>query len=410
MQLREVFTPGGLPSVTYVSRGHLQLENSLNEALARGFSFIVVTGPTKSGKSVLCRRVLPNDRIVPVEGGQIRSEADFWNHIGFRLNIASTATKSRALTSATSSSGEAGGGIPAILQGKASTSQSDSDQTTSTLAYTNVPMLAAIQALLRTKSALMVDDFHYIEPQLQKRIIQSLKGPVFEGLPVVLLAVPHRAFDPVMVEQEVEGRIKHIPIPNWALDDLILIPNRGFSALNVSVERTIQRKMCDESFGSPHLVQEVCSEFCIKNGIFTTEPLQRALDDTRLQEAYRAMAESKGFPVYEKLKRGPEGRRRRRLRRLRDGGEADLYTAILDSVARLGPRMTTSLEDIRGSLRAVFAEDAQSPSRAEVVSCLASMSQVAKRLEGEPAIEWVPDEGELEIIDPFLLFCLKWSK
>jgi hypothetical protein len=84
----------------------------------------VATGPTKSGKSVLCRRALGNGKIIAVEGGQIRSEADFWNHVAFQLNIASTASRSRADTSTTSLGGEAGGGIPGILQGKGSLTES----------------------------------------------------------------------------------------------------------------------------------------------------------------------------------------------------------------------------------------------------------------------------------------------
>src|SRR5262249_28737359 len=117
-RLRDVFTPGGLPSVTYVSRDHLELEKKLSDALARGFAFTVVTGPTKSGKSVLCRRVLETSPLVIVEGGQIRSEADFWTHIAYQLNIASGATKTRTETSTTTVTAEGSGGFPGIFQAK----------------------------------------------------------------------------------------------------------------------------------------------------------------------------------------------------------------------------------------------------------------------------------------------------
>jgi archaellum biogenesis ATPase FlaH len=96
VQLRDVFTPGGLPSVTYVSRDNLELESKLLEELARGFAFTVVTGPTKSGKTVLCRRVLEQKPLVLVEGGKIRSEADFWNYIAYELQIASGISKTQS--------------------------------------------------------------------------------------------------------------------------------------------------------------------------------------------------------------------------------------------------------------------------------------------------------------------------
>ena len=59
LQTKQVFTPGGQPTVTYIDRAHLGLESALKRAMARGFSIISVTGQTKSGKTVLCRKVVP---------------------------------------------------------------------------------------------------------------------------------------------------------------------------------------------------------------------------------------------------------------------------------------------------------------------------------------------------------------
>lgn len=88
LKLKQVFTPGGQPSVTYVSRDHLQLETAVKEALARGYAIIVVTGPTKSGKTVLCNHVLAQQGVsVSIEGGQVRNEADFWNQLAHDLEI-----------------------------------------------------------------------------------------------------------------------------------------------------------------------------------------------------------------------------------------------------------------------------------------------------------------------------------
>jgi hypothetical protein len=408
-RLRDVFTPGGLPSVTYVSRDHLELEKKLSDALARGFAFTVVTGPTKSGKSVLCRRVLETSPLVIVEGGQIRSETDFWTHIAYQLNIASGATKTHTETSTTTVTAEGSGGLPGIFQAKGGSTQASADQKLASLNYNNVMVIATITQLLERKTSLMVDDFHYIDPLIQKAIIQALKSAVFKGLAVFLIAVPHRAFDPVTVENEVEGRFKHIAIPQWALDDLIRIPNLGFPALNVEVERSIQRRICEDSFGNPHLVQEICSEFCLKNNVTETQTKVLALDSGLLEPTYREMAESKGFPTYQRLKRGPEGRRARRLR-MKEGGEEVIYTAIITAVARLGPKTITDFVDIRASLREIIAPAITMPTRAQIVAGLGNMSRVAQdRAQGEPPLEWIGDDNQLAIIDPFLLFYLKYS-
>lgn len=83
---------------------------------------------------------------------------------------------------------------------------------------------------------------------------------MFKGLAVILLAVPHRAFNPMTAEQELEGRFKHVEIPPWDMDDLLQIPSRGFEALNVKNDPRLNRRICEEGFGNPLLVQEICSE------------------------------------------------------------------------------------------------------------------------------------------------------
>jgi hypothetical protein len=95
---------------------------------------------------------------------------------------------------------------------------------------------------------------------------------------------------------------------------------------------------------------------------------------------------------------------------MKEGGEEDIYTAIIISVARLGPRTITSFEDIRESLREIIAPDIAMPTKAQIVSGLTNMSRVAQdRAQGEPPLEWSADEARLVIIDPALLFYLKWS-
>src|SRR4051812_2831453 len=90
--LEQVFTPGGEPSVTYVGREQLGLENKVQSALQRRHAFIVVSGLTKCGKSVLSKRVLRNQTVVTVEGGLLTSMEDFWNLISHQLQLPSSAT------------------------------------------------------------------------------------------------------------------------------------------------------------------------------------------------------------------------------------------------------------------------------------------------------------------------------
>lgn len=408
LQLKQVFTPGGQPSITYVSRSHLGLEQRVKEALVRGYAINVVTGPTKSGKTVLCNHVLSQaGKSITIEGGQVRSEKDFWEQVGHALDVAAEFTRKE--TGATTDNVTTG--IRASIPGM-SANVGGSNATTKTsersIKYNVNVQRGALETLLETETSLLVDDFHYIDRDDQRKIIQALKGSVFKGLSVILLAVPHRAFDPMTVEQELEGRFKHIEIPPWDMEDLLLIPERGFRALNVDTSAELNKRICSEGFGNPLLVQEICSEFCIKSGIYGGTDQVQSLDLATFEKALNEIAQSKGFPKYSKLKSGPDAKKKRMLRDFKDGRSQDKYSAILTALASLGPQPRTSYEDLRAELQSLLLNSSM-PAKHEVTAALTNMSKIAKNeIEGEPPLEWVESEDALVITDPFLLFYMKW--
>ena len=95
--LKEVFVPGGMPSYTYQGRDDLNLEGSLRTALQRVRKFIAVAGPTKSGKTVLTRKVIPPNQSIWIEGAHISDIEGFWNSILAATGIASPTSRSSRL-------------------------------------------------------------------------------------------------------------------------------------------------------------------------------------------------------------------------------------------------------------------------------------------------------------------------
>lgn len=411
-RLKQVFTPGGLPTVTYVNRENSGLERLLRGALAKGHSIICVTGSTKSGKTVLCRTVLNESGAVWLQGGRITSEDDFWSQLAHQLSLPSEVTVVTGGELGTS--GEVGvGGSIGLGANKVSASlrmgTSDKKSATESNKSIRALQLSTLQTMRSSNRALVVDDFHYIEPAIQKRIVQSLKSEVFDGLEVILLAVPHRGFDPISVEKEMEGRFTQISIPVWSDDELRSIPITGFRALNVSVDDAIVDRMVNESFASPILVQNFCSELCLRNDVVTTLDEIRELDGSYLDSIFEETAKQFGFPNYEKLRKGPQSRKDRQKRRYKNGAEGDVYSAILLAIGKTGPKSETTYDEIRSALRDVLAEGTI-PQKHEVVKALSQMTRIAKKeIEGEPILEWVQSDGKLYITDPFLLFFMKWS-
>jgi hypothetical protein len=410
LQTKQVFTPGGQPTVTYIDRAHLGLESALKRAMARGFSIISVTGQTKSGKTVLCRKVVP-EKAIWLEAGQIQSEAEFWDQAAFKLNLSQIVTKSQTEEQTGGGAGEVGAsfniGLASVTTKSGGTIQAKSGKTSSSTWSCN-NKLQVLEHLLNGDRPLIIDDFHYLNQDIQRSIVQSLKAEVYKGLTVILLSVPHRAFDPVNVEREMQGRFSHIEIPMWSEDDLSEIAGAGFRELKVVCLDDIVRLFAKESFGSPLLMQSFCSNLCLTNDIY--EACDNDLPLSPLQEQitsiFSEVSQNFGFPTYQTLRRGPQSRTDRVQRSLAAGDEGDIYEAVLGAVALTGPVASLNYDDIRTALRQVLSD--QVPRKHEVVRALGHMSRIAKEdLQGEPVIEW--DGERLFITDPFFMFYLKWA-
>lgn len=402
-RIEDVFTPGGEPSVTYVGRERLGLERKLLSALRRRHAIIVVSGPTKCGKSVLCKRMLRDQLTITVDGGLVTSVEEFWNIIAHQMNLPRSATATRTSGWTNTWLFEVSASIWGWMTSKGSTTTAMTEQRALAANYTNVLSLDAIGALRRKDATLLIEDFHYIATDTQRAIIRALKSAVFDGLRVIVLAVPHRAFDVADVEGEVEGRLEHVAIPNWSLDDLIEIPEKGFAELGLSVPRNVQRRICEDGFGNPLLVQEICYQ--LSEARLGVPGGSAPAETTELESVYNDVASRKGLSRFEQLAHAPlpEGIP---LISLRDKTQVDLNNAVLGAIARIGPKPATSLDDILASLESLT--EGTAVERDQVVATLSSMTRVVAKGNSAP-FEWEQNRATLNITDPFLMFYIRWT-
>jgi hypothetical protein len=63
----EVFTPNDVPTVTYVKRA-TPLEQRLRDAFQTPKPVISISGPSKSGKTVLVNKVIDRDNLISIVG------------------------------------------------------------------------------------------------------------------------------------------------------------------------------------------------------------------------------------------------------------------------------------------------------------------------------------------------------
>lgn len=314
LKTKQVFVAGGMPSVTYVDRLALNLEKALRSEIREGYKVICVTGPTKSGKTVLTRHTLGKDKSALVNGGQVESSDEFWNLLLQDLNL----PESETLTE----SADASLGIRYLITAQQKASEGES------IVFNNKNKKTILNHLREQDLALVVDDFHYMPETVQREVIRSLKSEVFDGLCAILIAVPHRAFDAIGVEREMEGRFAHVEIPAWSAVELLEIPKKGFLALNVNVPVDVQKKFSEEATGSPLLVQRFCGRLCSHYDIDEVARMEReyAPSDAVCIEIFESVAKQFGLPTFQKLAKGPQSRAKRIDRNLLAGeGSLDIY-------------------------------------------------------------------------------------
>lgn len=165
LKYQDVFVPGGFPRHTYNPREGLQLEQRLSEAKANLCKLVTVTGQTKSGKTVLAKRVFPSEDTIWIDGGTVSAEEDFWQVAIEALGIFQTTSEqsSDATSSKVGAKGTAGANF-LIAKGSAELAAEIGSSRTSALASgrTLSSRVAAISALKSNRVPVIVDDFHYI--------------------------------------------------------------------------------------------------------------------------------------------------------------------------------------------------------------------------------------------------------
>src|SRR5262245_55679013 len=79
ISVHDVFVPNGVPTYTYVDRSDLKLERRLRDALEVARMVVSISGPSKSGKSVLIHKVIEADLLIKLTGASIHSAEDIWD-------------------------------------------------------------------------------------------------------------------------------------------------------------------------------------------------------------------------------------------------------------------------------------------------------------------------------------------
>lgn len=307
--------------------------------------------------------------------------------------------------------GEVGGqmGLPLVGRLDAKTSAGHSTGGGRTYGRQRAYSDVAREGLRTLPVPIVIDDFHYVPNEVKRDIARAVKSllPITH---VVLIAVPHEAFEAVREEPDMGGRVWHLKIDLWSQDELGYIAREGFAALNVVDHAdALASRLAENSFGAPFLMQQLCYDLMIAERILETQKV--GVDLRNLEDwagFFERIAERSAPPVFEKLRKGPKSRGQMRMERLLkpSGTATDIYGAVLFALSQTGPKPVIAQQELVRVLDGLLTEPARGQ---HVSSCLGHMSAIADeaRGTGDPALVFKNDE--VYILDPFLLFFLRWG-
>jgi hypothetical protein len=416
LRAKDVFTPGSFPTHTYVHRVDISVEQQLRDALETPGQLISLSGPSKSGKTVLVENVVGKDNLIELTGAGIKSGDALWERtldwIGEPLQSSATETSSHKGAATVGVKGSAG--IPLLAQGEVSGSGTleSGGQSTIGIVAGRRGLPHVIKEIANSPFVLLVDDFHYIDRDQQTEVAKHMKEAVRQGVKIVTASVTHRSDDVIRSLPDLRGRVTTIDLKYWHRDSLKKIATLGFEKLNVTLDDATLEVFATEASGSPQLMQATCLQACYELDI------REQLDERRLVTVSaeqrekifeRTVATASYRTLVDILDAGPKTRgTERTIFNFKDGGEGDVYHTILRAIAADPPRQSFKYAEILKRVGDICV--GASPVGSAITGSCIHMSRLAVDKQPEDrVIDWDEEKQVLDVPDPYLLFYLRWS-
>jgi hypothetical protein len=413
--LEDVFSTGKTPEATYTPRFGQDPEagtfdDQLKSKARRRVGGVMLSGVSKSGKTSLVERVLPENRACWLQGTRINSIDDFWLTLAQQLSVSDKYTSQISADTSKSDGVKFEAGYRPVAMASIDSSDGSSTGRSDTWSYSGVPAQSVEQALSESHRPIVVDDFHHIPSDVRAAIARAIK-PLLRKTFIVLVAIPSYSFDPAKTVGDIGGRIVHFKIPEWTERELMSIAQRGFGELNlIDSGNVLARRLARCSFGSPHVMQELCYEVLSQglNVYETVSSPRQAQVPHNFDRILRATAtESEPFAFRSVLSgKNTKGEPRKPVI-LKDGKKTDIYGIVMIAMAKMIPPSVLKFADIRKSVNELTEETIV---KQRIVTALAGMSAEADKNKGDADPIFSYREEVAYIEDPLFAFYLKYGE
>lgn len=392
----EIFKPGAFPQHTYVSRVSSDFpytyEFRLEQALNTVGYLTSIVGPSKTGKTVLCEKVLGLDKVISLTGNDFKNADDFWSIIAKKLGLSLEEEQTKTNK----------------LNGLSSSGINESKSSSITEKY-HSGKDKIIDYFNEHGLVLILDDFHYAPEEMQFDMAYQLKDAIRKEFKAIVISLPHRADDAIRKNADLSGRLNLINIEPWQEDALKEIAITGYNTLSVDISDDLASDLAKESLTSPQLMQAICLNLALILNIDKNEQVNKIDDRSKLEEAYKVTTLNLPYKdVVKKLKAGPPTRGQKRKTYDLGDEEADIYHILIKAIALNPPIISISLEEIKKRIDIILDQAIDKPDKNKIKSAIEQVQAIISSSESiYQVFEW--KDEEIYILDPLFLFYLRWG-
>lgn len=388
LKFSDVFKPGSYPEHTYITRysagTRYTYEQRLRQCLdIEGFLTLIV-GSSKTGKTVLCDKVIGSHNIVSLTGNDFRNSKDFWSVVAKKIDLPMA--------------GE-------FIESSSTNNSSQSEITTIKQQYLGNKD-KVVKFFNQNNKTLVLDDFHYAPQEIQFDIACQLKDVIRFGFRAVIISLPHRSDDAIRLNPDLVGRVSLIEIAPWTKDELKQIALVGFDQLSINITDELANRIAMESINSPQLMQAICLNlsYVIDSSVnhIISNDIESSCEFTCINFPY--------LSVVKMLKDGPPSRGQQRIKyKLTTGESLDIYSIILKVLALNPPHTSLDFDEIKSRIESLVET---STSKFDNKKIKDALKNIQKLLEAQDTFyqvfEW--KDSCIYILDPLFLFYLRWQK
>lgn len=421
----DVFTPNEFPAWTYVERQD-DFERQVMNGLRTPNIIVSVSGPSKSGKSVLLQKVVGKDNLIRIFGPQIKEPGDVWDAVldWIGTPVSRTVQATDTTTSTRVIGGQSAFGVPGMVSagGKVDYGDSSASASMAGTSHARAGLKQVEREIGGSDYVVFLDDFHYMARPLQVEVAKQLKAAAELGIKICTASVPHRSDDVVRANTELRGRVQAVDMQYWPEKELVQIGIGGFPRLDMDVTLEFIERLALEACGSPQIMQSLCLQTCYRHDIFESGSRSKRInidgpDLSRILETTSTLSDFS--TLVEAMHVGPKLRGQDRNKfSFMDETVGDVYRAVLKAVASDPPVMTFSYGQLLERVNGICSDKSQAPVGSSISEACRQIAKIARKsvevetgVQGLPPVEWdtSADVENLHVAEPYFLFYLRAS-